>query len=261
MKLSPSILSLVVGMMIAPRSALAFLGPEAIVSAGRKGVPNPTSTSSSNVWASMSTMNLVEEEEEEQNDKETVTLSSSTNSPSSKHSGPLAASTVTAEPVSSDMDVDWDWEEVASSVFEEDERPIVLFDGVCNLCNGGVNFAMDHDPSANLRFSSLQSKVAQSLLLRASGETHVKKIVLVTKENTYFSSDAVVRICQRLEGLPPIQWVGRLGQFTPEFVREPLYKFVSKHRYHFGENDSCRLDLDGTLTSRFVSDPVENSDA
>lgn len=45
-----------------------------------------------------------------------------------------------------DGNVDWNWEEVADSVFDgEDKRPIILFDGVCNLCNGGVNYALDHD--------------------------------------------------------------------------------------------------------------------
>jgi hypothetical protein len=41
---------------------------------------------------------------------------------------------------------DWDWESVAKAVFETDKRPIILFDGQCNLCNGSVNFALDHDP-------------------------------------------------------------------------------------------------------------------
>jgi hypothetical protein len=50
-------------------------------------------------------------------------------------------SNVSTEPVAS-----WDWEELASSAFASDDRPIILFDGKCNLCNGGVNFAIDHDP-------------------------------------------------------------------------------------------------------------------
>jgi hypothetical protein len=43
------------------------------------------------------------------------------------------------------MGVSWDWQEVASLAFDEDDRAIILFDGKCNLCNGGVNFALDHD--------------------------------------------------------------------------------------------------------------------
>lgn len=46
--------------------------------------------------------------------------------------------------------VSWDWQQVAQQVFEKDDRPIILFDGHCNLCNGGVNFALDHDPQGAL---------------------------------------------------------------------------------------------------------------
>ena len=42
--------------------------------------------------------------------------------------------------------VSWDWKQVAESAFEDNQRPIILFDGKCNLCNGAVNFAIDHDP-------------------------------------------------------------------------------------------------------------------
>lgn len=45
-----------------------------------------------------------------------------------------------------ETDVNWDWQSVARNVFVQDKRPIILFDGHCNLCNGGVNFALDHDP-------------------------------------------------------------------------------------------------------------------
>ena len=41
--------------------------------------------------------------------------------------------------------VSWDWKSVAENVFENDQRPVILFDGVCNLCNAGVNFVLDHD--------------------------------------------------------------------------------------------------------------------
>ena len=55
--------------------------------------------------------------------------------------------------------VDWDWEQVASSAFQDDKRPIILFDGQCNLCNGGVNFALDHDPEGKMfRFTYIISQ-------------------------------------------------------------------------------------------------------
>lgn len=155
-----------------------------------------------------------------------------------------------------DIVVDWDWEQMARDVFsDDDKRPIVLFDGVCNLCNSGVNFAMDQDEKAKLRFASLQSRVGQSLLLRSGkSATDTSNIVLVTEDKAYFSSNAVSRICMELDSLP-LQWFGQLGQHTSPWIRESLYKLVSKNRYQFGENDQCRMDYDGTYTSRFVSDP------
>ena len=153
-------------------------------------------------------------------------------------------------------EIDWDWRQMAADVFAEDKRPIVLFDGVCNLCNGGVNFAIDQDESARLRFASLQSKVAQSLLLRCGkSPTDTSSIVYVTEDEGFYSSDAVSHICMDLDA-KPLRWFGQLGQFTPSWIRESIYQFVSDNRYQFGENDSCRLDFDGTYTSRFVSDPM-----
>lgn len=153
--------------------------------------------------------------------------------------------------------VHWDWEQMATNVFSDDTRPIVLFDGVCNLCNGGVNFAIDQDEDAKLRFCSLQSRVARSLLLRAGKSLDDKSnIALVTEDAAYFSSDAVSRIAKDLDSIP-LQWLGHAAQFTHPWIRESVYKFVSEHRYQFGENDSCRLDFDGTYTSRFVSEPSQ----
>lgn len=161
--------------------------------------------------------------------------------------------TVTAE----DPVVDWDWQQMAEDVFAEggDQRPIVLFDGICNLCNGGVNFAIDNDESAKLRFCSLQSCVAQSLLLREGRSPKSTDISFMTKDTGYFSSMAVAQICMHLDA-PYFRWFGKLGEYTPALIRESMFKIVSKNRYTFGENDSCRMDFDGIYTSRFVSDPT-----
>mmetsp|Transcript_26373 Transcript_26373/g.76112 ORF Transcript_26373/g.76112 Transcript_26373/m.76112 type:complete len:247 (-) Transcript_26373:46-786(-) len=157
-------------------------------------------------------------------------------------------------------EIDWDWRQMATDVFSEDTRPIVLFDGVCNLCNGGVNFAIDQDETARLRFASLQSKVAKSLLLRCGkSPTDTSSIIYVTEDEAFYSSDAVSHICMDLDA-KPLRWFGQLGQFTPSWIRESVYQFVSDNRYQFGENDSCRLDFDGTYTSRFVSDPMNKKD-
>jgi len=184
-------------------------------------------------------------------------LSAASSSASSESSSSSTTTTATSSAKVA-SDIDWDWTAVAKDVFRDDSRPIVLFDGVCNLCNGGVNFAIDHDEDANLRFTSLQSRVAQSLLLRSGLDPKEANIVLVTKEKAYLSSDAVSRICMNLDS-GSLKMLGQVGMVTPNWIREILYKYVSSNRYFFGENDQCRIDFDGTYTSRFVSDPTESS--
>lgn len=175
-------------------------------------------------------------------------------------------------------EIEVDWKAIASYVFDEsigsgDEqsteseepephlhsKPIILFDGVCNLCNGGVNFAIDHDRSAKFRFASLQSNVAKSLLLRDGKDPETTSdIVLVTSEKAYYSSDAVARIMSALD-MPALKLLGILGRVSPSFARNAVYKVVSGNRFILGENDSCRMDFDGEYTSRFVSDPPESA--
>lgn len=148
-----------------------------------------------------------------------------------------------------------EWREVANSVFAgEDQRPIVLFDGVCNLCNGGVNFALDHDPVGEFRFASLQSKIGRSLLRRSGKDADdISSIVLITNENAYFKSEAVLRIAQKLDGVLPVLGFG--GFIVPNLFRDVVYRFISENRYRFGiRADSCRLE-DEVFDERFVSDP------
>jgi len=134
-------------------------------------------------------------------------------------------------------------------------KPIVLFDGVCNLCNDAANFVIDHDATGKFRFASLQSNVAKGLLIREGKDPiETADVVLVTSTKAYYSSEAVAKIMTELD-LPKLQIVGRIGQISPSFMREAIYKVVSGSRFAFGKKDSCRLDFDGDFTSRFVSDP------
>ena len=148
-----------------------------------------------------------------------------------------------------------DWQTISQELFKTDSRPIVLFDGVCNLCNGGVNFALDNDSIGSLRFASLQSKAGQSLLLRSGKNPNdISSIVIVTSEQAYFKSDAVLRIAKVLDGNPFLPWLGKMGPLVPRFMRNVIYDFVADNRYQFGEADQCRLDFDNEFGSRFVSD-------
>jgi len=153
-------------------------------------------------------------------------------------------------------EVDWDWKAVVDEVFSKnDSRPVILFDGVCNLCNGGVNFALDHDPTGVFRFASLQSKVGKSLLLNAGKRPDdISSIVLVTSpQQSYFKSNAVLRIAQKLQGTM-LPFIGFAGNIAPTFLKDIVYDFVADNRYRFGHADSCRLE-DERFDDRFVPEP------
>jgi predicted DCC family thiol-disulfide oxidoreductase YuxK len=163
-------------------------------------------------------------------------------------------------------------QQVAKACFEPHPNntttalPILLFDGVCNFCNAGVNLCIDLDNQnqPTLRFASLQSHVGQSLLVAHGKDARDhSSIVLVTNaDSAYFKSDAVLRVASNLNGLP--WWIRFMSSVcanaVPKAIRDGMYQIVSKHRYAFGHgNDQessmqCRLDLDGTLQARFVDD-------
>ena len=143
----------------------------------------------------------------------------------------------------------------ADALFASDKRPIILFDGVCNLCNGGVNLALDLDPPGRLRFAALQSPAGRALLVRAGRDPNdISSIVLVEETNAYVKSDAVLRIATYLEN-PLLPAAGTLGALFPGILRDAVYDVVADNRYDIlGMKDECRLG-DDRFDDRFVSDP------
>src|SRR3954468_19657933 len=112
--------------------------------------------------------------------------------------------------------------------------PIVLFDGVCKFCNGGVNFLIDHDPAGRLRFAALQSRTGQELLARFGLPTaDFDSMVLVEGDRFWLRSEAVLRIAGHL----PAPWrYATALLLMPEFLRDPLYGLMAANRYRwFGQ--------------------------
>jgi predicted DCC family thiol-disulfide oxidoreductase YuxK len=150
---------------------------------------------------------------------------------------------------------------ISSRVFQSDRRPIILFDGVCNLCNNAVNLALDWDPKGKLRFAALQSNVGRALL-EANGRrpTDISSIVLVTAQGAYVKSDAVLKISEELNPLPflPLKPVAALGRFVvPKFLRDLIYDGVADNRYSLmGQRNECRFDADGEFEDRFVDEAI-----
>ncbi|KAF7145722.1 hypothetical protein RHSIM_Rhsim04G0187300 [Rhododendron simsii] len=131
--------------------------------------------------------------------------------------------------------------EATSNFFEKDTRPIMPFDGVCNLCNGGVKFVCDNDRNGNIRFEALQSEAGKKLLRRSGrASDDISSVVLVEKERSYIKSEAVMKIMEYIN--LPFPQLALFLQFIPLFIRDFVYDNVANNRYaFFGRSESCEI--------------------
>jgi predicted DCC family thiol-disulfide oxidoreductase YuxK len=127
----------------------------------------------------------------------------------------------------------------------------VLFDGVCNLCNGVVAFLLPRDDRERLLFASLQSEAGETLLVEHGLPTsEFDSIVLVDGDRVYRKSAAVIRIAELL-GWP--YRLARLGRLLPSRLRDRLYDVVAANRYDwFGRRDRCMVP-EADVRDRFLS--------
>jgi predicted DCC family thiol-disulfide oxidoreductase YuxK len=116
---------------------------------------------------------------------------------------------------------------------------IVLFDGVCNFCNGSVNFIIRNDPEKRFKFAALQSEAGQELRAKYGIGDDVDSIVLIEDGKAYTHSTAGLRIAKTLGGI----WsLGYIGIIVPAFIRDLLYRTFAKNRYRFfGRQEACML--------------------
>ena len=117
---------------------------------------------------------------------------------------------------------------------------IILFDGVCNLCNGAVNFVIDRDPMARFKFAALQSDYGQAESKKLGLRTDVpESIVLLEDGQAFVRSAAALRIARGL-GLPWSLWYALI--VLPAPLRDALYDWVARNRYGwFGRREECRV--------------------
>jgi predicted DCC family thiol-disulfide oxidoreductase YuxK len=128
--------------------------------------------------------------------------------------------------------------------------PVILFDGVCNLCDSSVQFVIKHDKDKVFSFASLQSESGQKLL----EEYHLPKsefnsFVLVENGKAYTKSSAALMVAKKLSG--PVKLLYGL-KIVPVFIRNTVYNLIAKNRYRwFGKKDSCMIPTP-SLQSRFL---------
>ena len=127
---------------------------------------------------------------------------------------------------------------------------IILFDGVCNLCNVAVNFVIKRDPGNVFKFTPLQEKQGVLLLKKhAIDAQKLDSIVLVENKKVYTKSSAALRIARKLSGLWPLFFVLLI---IPRFIRDGVYDFIAKNRYKwFGEKEQCMIPTPG-LREKFL---------
>jgi predicted DCC family thiol-disulfide oxidoreductase YuxK len=133
-----------------------------------------------------------------------------------------------------------------------EDGPIVLFDGVCNLCNATVQWLLDRDEDERLRFASLQSEAAAGVLRDAGIDDPSSlpdSIVLVDQVGVHIRSAAALRIGGTL-GFPFS--LGRLGLLVPRPIRDGVYALIARNRYRwFGRRDVCMRPIP-ELAARFL---------
>ena len=125
---------------------------------------------------------------------------------------------------------------------------VILFDGVCNLCNGAVRWVIEHDRREIFRFAALQSLAGRDALAAAPAGG-LDSVILVDEAGVHTQGEAVLRICRRL-GFP---WsLALVGRALPRPWRDALYAWVARHRYRwFGRRDAC-LRPTPALRARFL---------
>jgi predicted DCC family thiol-disulfide oxidoreductase YuxK len=138
-------------------------------------------------------------------------------------------------------------------VSEAPAHPVILFDGVCNLCERSVRFVVRRDREARFRFAPLQSVAARQLLADHNHtDERLSSVLLIESGQLYTKSRAALRIARRLDGPWPL--VVYLFGWVPQVIADTVYDFVGRRRYRwFGEKDACWMPED-ELKGRFLRD-------
>ncbi|NMH88105.1 thiol-disulfide oxidoreductase DCC family protein [Flavivirga algicola] len=130
-------------------------------------------------------------------------------------------------------------------------KKLILFDGVCNLCNSSVQYVIKHDKKNVFMFAALQSEIGQNLIKRFNIDTEkTDSILLYTPENSLVSkSTAALKIASHL-GFP--QSLMGIFFIIPPFIRNWVYDYIAKNRYKwYGKKDACMIPTP-ELRSKFL---------
>ena len=131
------------------------------------------------------------------------------------------------------------------------QNSIILFDGVCNLCNGAVQFVIKRDKKNYFTFASLQSQQGQKLLQQFNlPATDFNSFILIENNKVFTRSAAALKVAKNLSSL----WPGLYGfMIIPKFIRDGVYNIIEKNRYKwFGKKNACMIPTP-ELKARFLN--------
>lgn len=127
---------------------------------------------------------------------------------------------------------------------------LILFDGVCNLCNGAVQYVIRHDKKELFTFASFQSESGKKIL----SQFHITSndpdsFVFIQNNSVFHKSTAALKVARQLDGMVKI-FYGFI--IVPVVIRDMVYEFIAKNRYKwFGKSESCMIPSP-SLKSRFL---------
>jgi predicted DCC family thiol-disulfide oxidoreductase YuxK len=132
---------------------------------------------------------------------------------------------------------------MSSHSLQKDEAtspPVVLFDGVCKLCNWSVNFILRRDHKGRLKLAPLQSDYGRAVLKEhRKNPDALDSMMLLEGERLTVKSTAIIRITKYLGGAWPLCMIALI---IPRFIRDFIYDIIAKNRTRwFGKYDTCRL--------------------
>lgn len=131
------------------------------------------------------------------------------------------------------------------------DKKIILFDGVCNLCESSVQFIIQHDKKDVFRFVALQSELGKKIVQYIGIESvNLDSILLYNPGVAYhYKSNAAIEIAKDLTGVYQFATIFRI---LPTSIRDKIYDYVAKNRYHwYGKKESCLLPTN-ELKSKFL---------
>jgi predicted DCC family thiol-disulfide oxidoreductase YuxK len=131
-----------------------------------------------------------------------------------------------------------------------EEKKIILFDGVCNLCSSSVRFILKHDKKNQFLFSSLQGKTGQAYLKKFNLPVDAfNSFMLVEGEKLYTRSSGALRMLKYLGNGWQLLYAFII---VPKFIRDGVYNFIAKNRYRwFGKKEECWIPTDA-LKAKFL---------